>query len=55
MKHRRSSLADSDLDDIWYYVACQSGSMDVADRLISSITDPTVWQKVSNLRFGMGR
>ena len=39
MKHRRSSLADSDLDDIWYYVASQSGSMDIADRLIGAITD----------------
>ena len=39
MKHRRSPLADSDLDDIWYYVASQSGSMGIADRLIGSITD----------------
>jgi toxin ParE1/3/4 len=39
MNHRRSPLADSDLDEIWYYVASQSGSMDVADRLIGSITD----------------
>jgi toxin ParE1/3/4 len=30
MSHRRSPLADSDLDDIWYYIA---------DRLIGSITD----------------
>jgi plasmid stabilization system protein ParE len=39
MRHRRSPLADSDLDDIWYYVASQSGSADIADRLIGSITD----------------
>jgi toxin ParE1/3/4 len=39
MRHRRSPLADSDLDEIWYYVACQSGSLDIADRLIGSITD----------------
>jgi len=39
MRHRRSLLADSDLDDIWYYVASQSGSTDIADRLIASITD----------------
>jgi toxin ParE1/3/4 len=39
MSHRRSPLADSDLDDIWYYVASQSGSADIADRLIGSITD----------------
>lgn len=39
MRHLRSPLADSDLDDIWYYVASQSGNMDIADRLIASITD----------------
>jgi toxin ParE1/3/4 len=39
MKHRRSPLADSDLDDIWYYVASQRGSLDIADRLMGSITD----------------
>jgi toxin ParE1/3/4 len=39
MRHRRSSLADSDLDEIWYYVASQSGGMEIADRLIGSITD----------------
>lgn len=37
MRHRRSPLADSDLDEIWYYVASQSGSMDAADRLVASI------------------
>ncbi len=39
MSHRRSPLAVSDLDDIWYYVASQSGSMEVADRLIGTIAD----------------
>ncbi|MGA9640436.1 MAG: type II toxin-antitoxin system RelE/ParE family toxin [Terriglobales bacterium] len=39
MSHRRSALADSDLDEIWYYVASRSGSTDAADRLIGSITD----------------
>ena len=38
MGHRRSLLADSDLDDIWYYVASKSGSVEIADRLIDSIT-----------------
>jgi len=31
--------ATEDLDDIWYYVAKESGSIDVANRLIDSITD----------------
>jgi len=39
MSHRRSPLADSDLEEIWYYVASKSGSTDIADRLIRSITD----------------
>jgi toxin ParE1/3/4 len=39
MGHRRTPQADSDLDDIWYYVASKSGSVDIADRLIDSITD----------------
>ncbi|MBI5281180.1 MAG: type II toxin-antitoxin system RelE/ParE family toxin [Candidatus Solibacter usitatus] len=39
MGYRRSPQADSDLDGIWYYVATQSGSMEIADRLIDSITD----------------
>ena len=38
MGHRRAPEADSDLDDIWYYIATGS-SAEVADRLIDSITD----------------
>jgi plasmid stabilization system protein ParE len=37
MGHRRSPQADSDLDDIWFYVAYKSGSVEVADRLVDSI------------------
>jgi toxin ParE1/3/4 len=39
MAHRRTPQADSDLDDIWYYVASRSASLDIADRFIDSITD----------------
>lgn len=39
MAHYRARKADADLDDIWFYVANESGSMDVANRLIDSITD----------------
>jgi plasmid stabilization system protein ParE len=39
MGHRRTPEADSDLDDIWYYVASKSGSLDIADRLVESITE----------------
>lgn len=39
MGHRLAPQADSDLDSIWQHVATTSGSMDIADRLIDSITD----------------
>jgi toxin ParE1/3/4 len=39
MGHIRTPQADSDLDDIWFYVATKSGSLDIADRFIDSITD----------------
>src|SRR5208282_4729675 len=39
MAHRVSPNAEADLDDIWIYVAKDSGSMDIANRLIDSITD----------------
>jgi len=39
MSHQLARKADADLDDIWFYVANESGSMDVANRLIDSITD----------------
>src|SRR5216684_2773151 len=37
MGHVNAPQADSDLDDIWYYVASKRGSVDV-DRFIESIT-----------------
>ena len=39
MGHRRTPQAYSDLDEIWYYVATRSGSIETADRLVDSITD----------------
>jgi plasmid stabilization system protein ParE len=39
MAHRVAEEAEADLDDIWLYVASESGSMEVASRLIESITD----------------
>jgi len=38
MGHQRTSDADSDPDDIWFYVASKSGSLEIADRLIDSLT-----------------
>jgi toxin ParE1/3/4 len=39
MVHRVAPSAEADLDDIWLYVAKESGSMDVATRLIDSIAE----------------
>jgi toxin ParE1/3/4 len=39
MAHRLAPEADSDLDDIWLYLARESGSIEIADRLIDSITE----------------
>jgi plasmid stabilization system protein ParE len=39
MAHRVAPRAELDLDDIWFYVAKESGSIEIANRLISSITD----------------
>ena len=38
MAHLVSPEAQSELDGIWYYIATESGSMDVADRFIQSLT-----------------
>lgn len=39
MGHRLSPRAESDLDDIWYFVAKESSSVEVANRLIDAITE----------------
>ena len=39
MAHRIAPQAEADLDEIWYYAAKQSSSIEVANRLIDSITD----------------
>jgi toxin ParE1/3/4 len=39
MRHIRSPQADSDLESIWYYVASEIDNVEIADRLIDSITD----------------
>jgi toxin ParE1/3/4 len=39
MAHRLAPQAAADLDGIWYYVAKESGSIDIVNHLIDSITD----------------
>jgi toxin ParE1/3/4 len=39
MAHRVSLRAEADPDEIWLYIARESGSMEVANRQIDSLTD----------------
>jgi len=39
MAHRVAQRAEADLDDIWSYVAKESSSIEIANRLIDTITD----------------
>jgi toxin ParE1/3/4 len=39
MAHRLAPKAEADLDDIWYYTAKESQSIEIADRVIDSITN----------------
>jgi toxin ParE1/3/4 len=39
MAHRVAPLAEADLDQIWLYVAKESGSVEIANRLIDTVTD----------------
>lgn len=39
MAHRLAPEVETELDDIWHYIARESGNFEVADCLIDSITD----------------
>ena len=39
MAHRVAPEAEDELDNIWYRVAKESGSIEIADRFIESITE----------------
>ncbi|HEU5342276.1 type II toxin-antitoxin system RelE/ParE family toxin [Edaphobacter sp.] len=39
MAHRVAIRAEIDLDDIWYYIAKESSSIEIADHLVDSITN----------------
>jgi len=39
MAHRVAPDAEADLDDIWLHVARESGSIEIADRLVDTITE----------------
>jgi hypothetical protein len=42
MAPRVSKRVKAHLDDIWSYVATESGSLEIADRVIATITDTFV-------------
>jgi toxin ParE1/3/4 len=46
--------AESEIDDIWFYVARESGSMEIASRLIDAITD-RFWLLAKNPQIGRRR
>lgn len=39
MAHQIAPQASADLDHIWLYVAKESGSVEIADRFIDSVTE----------------
>jgi toxin ParE1/3/4 len=61
MAHILAPAASSDLDDIWYYIARESGSIERADRQVESITErfyllsryPYIGRERNDLRPGL--
>ncbi len=39
MAHRVAPQAEAELDELWHYVATESGSIEIADRLLNSLTE----------------
>lgn len=39
MAHRVAPQAEAELDEIWYYIAKESGSFEIADRVVDSLTE----------------
>lgn len=39
MAYRLAPRVEVELEEIWYFIATKSGSLEIADRLIDSITD----------------
>lgn len=38
ISHRLSLQAEAELDDTWYYIVKESGSVEIADRFIDTLT-----------------
>src|ERR1700733_1120269 len=54
MAHQLARQAERDLDDIAYYIARKTGSIDIAERLIDSITS-RFYLLASHPRIGRAR
>ncbi|HVT98515.1 MAG TPA: type II toxin-antitoxin system RelE/ParE family toxin [Acidobacteriaceae bacterium] len=54
MAHRLAPEAEDELDNIWLYVAKESGSVEIADRLIDSVTN-TFYLLASHPHIGRAR
>ena len=62
MAHRLAPQAEIELDEIWHYTATESGSVEIADRLIDRITEcffllathPHMGRQRDDLRPGAG-
>lgn len=54
MAHRVAPQAEADLDDIWLFIARESGSIPAATRLIDAITSMARagFLKINNRRMG---
>src|SRR5437870_171507 len=61
MAIRTSPEAEAELDDIWYYIATQSSSIEVAERMLDAINDqfallskhPLLGRSRDDLRVGL--
>jgi toxin ParE1/3/4 len=56
MAHRLAPEVETELDDIWYCIAKESNSIEIADRVIDSITDRffllATWPHIGRRRDG---
>ena len=53
-RHQLAPEVESELDEIWFRIASESGSLEIADRLIDSITS-RFWILAKNPHIGRRR
>jgi hypothetical protein len=49
MAHRVAPEAEVEFDNIWYYVAKASGSIEAADRVIDTITELSIFSRATRI------